>query len=70
MGKDNFKQTVHVTVEIFQGIIHEVRVSKSQEQAEIVEKDWLVENDIEDEISREGKAANGTEFKIFECRVE
>ena len=70
MKKGHFKKTVHVTVEIFQGIIQEVRLFKSQKQAELIEQEWLVKNDVLDEISREGKSQDGTEIKIFECRVE
>lgn len=63
-------QKVFVTVELFQGLLEEVRVFKSCKSADENEQKWLSRHDITDEISRECKAANGTEFHIFECLIE
>lgn len=63
-------KTVFVTVELFQGIIHQVRAFSSEKSADKAEKDWLDEQGITDEISRECKAQNGTEFHIIKCEIE
>lgn len=63
-------QKVFVTVELFQGLLEEVRTFKSCKSADEAERKWLSGHDITDEISRECKAGNGTEFHIFECQIE
>jgi hypothetical protein len=67
-GKSSNK--VFVTVELFQGNLEEVRAFKSCKSADEAQQKWLAGHDISDEISRECKAANGTEFHIFECPIE
>ena len=64
------KKTVFVTVELFQGIVNQVRVFRSEKLADKAEKKWLAEQGIKDEISRECKAQNGIEFYKFECEIE
>ena len=62
--------TVHVVVEIFQGVVSDVKVFSSEESANKAEKAWLKEHDITSNVDREGKAQNGTELLLFECEVE
>ena len=61
---------VFVAVRLMQGVLDEVRVVRSRKAAERVEREWLVEQGIVDEMGREGKAQNGTEFFVRECAVE
>ena len=62
--------TVFVTIELFQGVVHQVMVFKSEKSAEKAEIDWLTEQGTNDEISRECKAQNGIEFHVFQCEIE
>ena len=62
--------SVHVVVETFQGIVSDVKVFFSKESANKAEKAWIAEHDITDDMDREGKAQNGTELLLFECKVE
>jgi len=62
--KEVKKMTVHVVVEMFQGVVNDVKVFFSEESA------WLAGHDITNDMDREGKAHNGTELLIFECKVE
>ena len=62
--------TVYVVVEMFQGVVNDVKVFFSKESASKVERAWLAEQDIKDAMGRECKAQNGTEMLMFECKVE
>ena len=64
------RMTAHVVVEIFQGVVNDVKVFLSWEAANEAEKAWMTEHDITDDMDREGKAQNGTELLMFECEVE
>jgi len=70
METNDSKNTVFVAVELYKGIVGEVRAFKSLESAEEAENKWLAEAGIEDEISRECKAGDGTEYHVFECQLE
>ena len=70
MIKEVNRLTVHVVVEIFQGVVSDVKVFSSEESANKAEKAWMAEHDIADDTDREGKAKNGTELLLFECEVE
>jgi len=63
-------KTVYVTVELFQGVVHQVRAFHSEKSAENAEQEWLAEQGITDEISRECKAQNGIEYHVFQCEIE
>ncbi len=60
---------VFVTVDLFKGLLNEIKVFGTRAAAEKAEQDWLRENDITDETGREGKAQNGTEVFVQECEV-
>lgn len=60
---------LYVTVEQHQGVIAEIHAYRTEESADEAERQWLKKYDIHDEISREGKAQNGTEFLIWECEL-
>ena len=62
--------TVYVVVEMFQGIVNDVKVFFSEESASRTEKTWLAEHDINDAIGRECKAQDGTELLVFGRKVE
>ena len=62
--------TVFVAVELFQGVVNEVNVFLTQESAQKAEQYWLKEHGITDDIGRECKAQNGTEFIVRECEVK
>ena len=61
---------IYVTIEMLQGNIAEIRAYWNEQLAQIAEQQWLKDNDIEDEIHREAKAQNGTEFHVYECMLE
>jgi len=61
---------VYVTIECVQGIIADVRVFQTESAADLVDQKWLTENSIRDDIDRECKARNGTEFHIYTCTLE
>lgn len=52
---------VFVTVSLMKGLFDEVKVLRSRKAAERVERMWLKEQGIFDEMVHEGKAQNGTE---------
>ena len=60
---------VHVTVELYQGVVNEVHVFRHQISAEQVEQKWREEHFIENEADLQCKEMNGIEFHIFECAV-
>jgi len=64
------QMTVYVVVEMFQGVVNDVKVFLSEESANKVEKAWLAEHDINDAMGRECKAQDGTELLVFERKVE
>ncbi len=61
---------IYVTIEMLQGNIAEVRAYWNEHLAKIVEQRWLKDNDIRNELDREAKAQNGTEFYVYECTLE
>ena len=61
---------VYVSVELFQGIIADVRVFQTEAAADLVDQKWLTENRIRDNIDSECKTQNGTEFHIYTCTLE
>lgn len=61
---------IHITIELFQGNIADVHAYWNEHLAQIAEKRWLKDNGIKDELDREGKAQNGTEFHVYECTLE
>jgi len=61
---------VYVAVEVFQGLVTETNVFLGQESAEQAEQQWLKEHGITDDVGRECKAQNGTEFIVRECDVK
>lgn len=61
---------IYVTIELLQGNIAEVRAYWNEHMAGIAEQRWLKDNNIKDELDREGKAQNGTEFHVYECTLE
>jgi len=60
---------VYVVVDLFQGVLDEVKVFLTPESAEKAEQEWLKEQGITDDTDREGKAQNGTELIVHECDV-
>jgi hypothetical protein len=62
--------TVYVVVELFQGIVNNVNIFLKRESAEQAEQQWLKEHGITDDVGREGKAQNGTEFIVRECELK
>jgi len=61
--------TVYVVVDLFQGVVDEVKTFLTRESAEKAEQEWLKEQGITNEIAREGHAQNGTELIVHECEV-
>jgi hypothetical protein len=62
--------TIHVTLELFQGHINDVKVHEKEHTAQLAEQRWLKENRIKNQIDREAKAQNGNEFQVFECTIK
>ena len=62
--------SIHVTIELLQGNIAEVRAYWNEHMADKAEHQWLKENNIRNKLDREAKAQNGTEFHIYECTLE
>ena len=62
--------TVYIVVEMFQGIVNDVKVFFSEESANEAEKTWLSEHDINDAMGRECKAQDGTELLMFKRKAE
>jgi|GEM_PF-1894097 len=62
--------TVYVIVELFQGMVNEVNAFLKRESAERAEQQWLEEHGITDDVGRECKAQNGTQFIVRECDVK
>jgi len=61
---------IHVTIELFQGNIAEVRAYWNEQLAQIAEQRWLKDNNIRNQFDREAKAQNGTEFHVYACTLE
>ena len=61
---------IHITIELVQGNIAEVRAYWNEHLAKIAEKLWLKDNCIKNKIDRDAKAKNGNEFHIYECTLE
>jgi len=61
--------TVHVVVELFQGVVNEISVFLTRESAEQAEQEWLKDHGITDDLGRECKAQNGTEFIVRQCQL-
>lgn len=60
---------VYVTVETFQGVVDNVEVHAVEGVADKCEQDWLISSGVENDEDRHGRAVNGTEFLIFECKL-
>ena len=61
---------VHIVIETFQGNIENAHIFLSEESARQVEEDWLHENKIKDETSRQAKAQDGTECLVLEAELK
>ena len=61
---------VYVTIETFQGVIEDVCVFKTEEQAKVEEKKWLKSLDVKGDKKREELSFRCTEFRIFECDLK
>ena len=61
---------VYVAVELFQGVLNDVKVFFTQESAEKAEQRWLKEHGISGDVGRDCKAQNGTELLVHECEVK
>lgn len=61
---------VYVTVETCQGFVHEAMAYLTEESAHNAEKTWLKTMDIKDDLDRQAKADNGTEFLVFEAELK
>ncbi len=61
---------VFVTIETFQGVLHEAKAYMSEESALHAEKAWLKGMDIKSKATREGKSDNGTSFTVMECELK
>jgi hypothetical protein len=68
--KEVVEMTVYVAVELFQGVVNEVKVFQTQESAERAEQEWLKEHGIKDNVDRACKSQNGTEFIVREGEVK
>lgn len=62
--------SIHVTIELVQGNIAEVRAYLNEHMATMGEQGWLKANNIRTELDRDAKAQNGNEFHIYECTLE
>jgi len=60
---------VHVTIALFKGLLDEVHAYQSEKSAQNMETVWLEKMGIKDEISREAKFGEGTEFHIVETEL-
>lgn len=61
---------VFVTVETFQGVLHDAMVYMSEESALGAEKAWLNEMGITSADARECKSDNGTSFTVMEFELK
>lgn len=61
---------VHVTVELFQGVVENVRVFNDAFGAKIAEDNWCRTYRAVDESAREELSGKGTEFIVRVCKVE
>lgn len=62
--------SIHVTIELVQGNIAEVRAYWNEHMAAMAEQEWLKANNIGSKLDRDAKAQNGNEFHIYECPLE
>lgn len=61
---------VFVTVETFQGVLHEAKAYMSEESALAAEKAWLAKTGIISQDARECKSDDGTSFTVMECELK
>lgn len=59
-----------ITIELFQGVINEVRAYSASKETDQAENCWLKEHKITSDEDREVQLKNGTEFHIYECSLE
>ena len=62
--------TVYVTVETFQGVLHDARVYLTEKSALDAEKAWLRAMGIKTQDARECKSDDGTSFTVMECDLK
>ena len=62
--------TVYVSVETFQGVLHEAQVFMTEKSALDAEKNWLQEMGIKTKDARECKSDDGTSFTVMECELK
>ena len=60
---------LYVTISMFKGLMNEVHVYQSEKSALNMETEWLEKTGIRDDISREAKFGEGTEFHIVETEL-
>ena len=63
-------KTIFITIELFQGVINEVRAYSALKEADQAEKCWLKERKITSDEDREVQLKNGTEFHVYKCSLE
>jgi hypothetical protein len=61
---------VFVTVETFQGVLHEATTYMTEESALRAEKTWLKKTGIKNRDARECKSDDGTSFTVMECDLK
>ena len=61
---------VFVTIETFQGVLHEARAYMTEESSLRAEKAWLDEMGITSQDARECKSDDGTSFMVMECELK
>ena len=60
---------VYVTIALFKGLMDVVHVYQSEKSALHMETEWLRKTGIRNDISREAKFGEGTEFHIVETEL-
>ena len=61
---------VFVTVETFQGVVHDATAYMTEKSARRAEKMWLKEQGIKSQDARECKSDDGTSFSVMECDLK
>ena len=61
---------VFVTVETFQGVVHDATAYMTEESARRAEKAWLKNMGIKSQDARECKSDDGTSFSVMECDLK
>ena len=61
---------IYVTVELFRGVIEEVRAFRSYEVAEGIQTKWMRAHGVSSDDGIDYFATDSNEFRIFECDVE